>query len=80
MSSSLVTVPMVQLAPKGWVPDYRVTGGNHPPQCLYISYQYWQFLDSPQSLEDYYEKLAALEAKPLINTIDFRGFQCPQEL
>ncbi len=76
----MVTIPMVQLVPRGWAPNLQVTGGNHPPQTLHISYAYWQFLDSPQSIEDYYAKLAELEAKPLINTVDFRGFQSPQEL
>lgn len=76
-----MTVHMVQLAPRGWVPDSSTgTGGNHPSVYIYISYTYWQFLDSPQSIEDYYEKLATLEAKPLINTINFRGSQSPQEL
>jgi hypothetical protein len=76
----MINIPMVTLAPKGWVPNPQVTGGNHPPQAIYISYTYWQFLDEPQSIEDYYAKLASLEAKPLINTIDFRGAPAPQEL
>lgn len=75
-----LVIPMVSLAPKGWTPDFQVTWGNHPPQVILISHTYWQFLDEPQSIEDYYEKLAELEAKPLINTIDFRGFQVPPEL
>ncbi len=75
-----ILIPMVKLAPKGWQPDPRYTGGNTPPQTIHISYTYWQSLGEPQSLEDYYEKLRSLESAPLINTINFRGFQGPQEL
>lgn len=63
--------PMVTLTPRGWVPNNHYTGGNFPPQALMISYDYWKGLGEPASIEDYYEKLAAL---PRTNTVDFRGF------
>jgi hypothetical protein len=76
--TSAVSIPMVRLFPKKWVPDFQVTGGNLPPSTLYISHTDWQFLEEPQSIEDYYAKLADLKARPLISTVNFRGLPVPQ--
>lgn len=72
-------VPMVQLTPKGWLPNPNLTGGNWAPQTIHISYTFWMALEQPQDIEEYYEKLAALESAPVADTFNFRGFVNPPE-
>jgi hypothetical protein len=67
---------MVSLAPAGWVPDPRLTGGNFPPQQILITRFFWVSLGRPSSIEEYQEKLAEL---PRQNTADFRGFPVEQD-
>ena len=76
----MIFIPMVRLAPRGWVPNPQLTGGDTPWQTLLIPHDYWQSLGEPQSIEEYHEKLHALATGPVFNTVNFRGFQVPQEM
>jgi hypothetical protein len=73
-------VPMIQLAPRGWLPNPYLTGGNIPGQTLWIPEDHWVDLGSPQTIEDYYDSLSDLEVESVVNTANFRGFPTPQEM
>jgi hypothetical protein len=60
------------------MPNPQLTGGNLPSQSLYIPHDYWLAVGSPESIEAYYEKLAEIAAGPVLNTVNFRGFQNAQ--
>lgn len=62
---------MVTLYPAGWQPDPRYTAGNFPPLMVQISRRLWVELDRPTTIEEYQQRFAA---RPVLNTIDFRGF------
>jgi len=48
---------MIRLPPADWAPNLNVTGGNIPPQSLWISEQVWIQVGRPESMEAFYEAL-----------------------
>ena len=51
----------VTLAPRNWVANAEVTGGNFPSQSILISREYWVELGKPGSIEEYWEKVNSLK-------------------
>lgn len=47
----------VKLAPENWQPNPAITGGNRPPQELWITPETWVEAGRPQSIEEFYRKL-----------------------
>lgn len=75
---NLIESTLIPLTPRGWVPNPQVTGGNTPPETLYIDVNYWISLGKPGSIEDFNEKTLEAMRQQGINTIDFRGILDPK--
>jgi len=48
---------MKQLPPANWVPNLNVTGGNMPPESLWITDQVWELTGRPTTMEEFYKSL-----------------------
>ncbi len=57
---SFGTNNQVRLVPAGWVPNPSLTGGNLPPQSLFISRDYWVSLGCPGTIEEFHQKASDL--------------------